>query len=84
LNTCIHVCRDGNGDPIPDSPRRIPLLEDGDGEETSPRGYKRGKFISRRVNGNGDGEAFPIPVPRGDPLNLHVTMFFVLVNNKNK
>jgi hypothetical protein len=25
------VIRDGNGDPIPDSPRGIPLLGDGDG-----------------------------------------------------
>jgi hypothetical protein len=45
-----------------------------------PRGYKREKFIPRWVN----GEAFPIPVPRGDPLYLHATMFFVSVNNKNK
>jgi hypothetical protein len=67
----------GNGDPIPDSPWGIPPLGDGDGEETSPQGYKRGKFIPRRVNGDGDGEAFPIPVPHGDPLNLHVTIFFV-------
>jgi hypothetical protein len=28
----------GNGDPIPDSPRGIPPLGDGDGEETSPAG----------------------------------------------
>jgi hypothetical protein len=28
--------RDGNGDPIPDSPRGILPLGDGDGEETSP------------------------------------------------
>jgi hypothetical protein len=61
--------RDGNGDPIPDSPRGIPLLGDGDGEISSPTGCKRGKFLPRRVNGDGDGEAFPIPVPRGDPLN---------------
>jgi hypothetical protein len=30
--------RDGNGDPIPDSPRGIHPLGDGDGEETSPTG----------------------------------------------
>jgi hypothetical protein len=30
--------RDGNGDPIPDSPRGIPLLGDGDGEISSPTG----------------------------------------------
>jgi hypothetical protein len=31
-------CRDDNGDPIPDSPRGIHPLGDGDGEETSPTG----------------------------------------------
>jgi hypothetical protein len=56
----------------------------GMGKKLPLRGYKRGKFIPRWVNGDGDGEAFPIPVLRGDPLNLHVTMFFVLVNDKNK
>jgi hypothetical protein len=30
--------RDGNGDPIPDSPWGIPLLGDGDGEISSPTG----------------------------------------------
>jgi hypothetical protein len=30
--------RDGNGDPIPDSPRGIPPLGDEDEEETSPAG----------------------------------------------
>jgi hypothetical protein len=30
--------RDGNGDPILDSPRGIPLLGDGDGEISSPTG----------------------------------------------
>jgi hypothetical protein len=30
--------RDGNGDPIPDSPRGIPLLGDGDGKVSSPTG----------------------------------------------
>jgi hypothetical protein len=51
----------------------IPLLGDEDGEVSSPLGCKRGKILPRRVNG--DGEAFPIPVPHRDPLNLHVTMF---------
>jgi hypothetical protein len=32
----LHRVRDGNGDPIPDSPRGIPLL--GDGEVSSPTG----------------------------------------------
>jgi hypothetical protein len=31
--TLFIICRDGNGDPIPDSPRGIPLL--GDGYETN-------------------------------------------------
>jgi hypothetical protein len=56
----------------------------GMGKKLPPQGYKREKFIPRRVNGDGDKEAFSIPVPRGDPLNLYVTMFFVLVNDKNK
>jgi hypothetical protein len=30
--------RDGNGDPIPDSPRGIPLLGDGDGIKLTPAG----------------------------------------------
>jgi hypothetical protein len=30
--------RDGNGNPISDSPRGIPLLGDGDGEISSPTG----------------------------------------------
>jgi hypothetical protein len=32
------VTRDGNGDPIPDSPRGIPLLGDGDEKVSSPTG----------------------------------------------
>ena len=31
-------CKDGNGDPIPDSPRGIPLLGDGDGNKFVPTG----------------------------------------------
>jgi hypothetical protein len=62
--------RDDNGDPIPDSPQGIHLL--GDVEVSFSTGCKRGKILSRRVNGDGDGEA---PFPSGDPLNLHVTTF---------
>jgi hypothetical protein len=32
------------------------------------------KNSPRQVNVDGDGKAFPIPIPRGDPLNLHVMM----------
>jgi hypothetical protein len=32
------LARDGNGDPIPDSPRGIPLLGDSDGEIPSSTG----------------------------------------------
>jgi hypothetical protein len=39
-----------------------------------PYGNVNGKKIIR-VNGDGDWEAFLIPVPRGDPLNLHRMMF---------
>jgi hypothetical protein len=33
-----HTPRDGNGDPIPNSPRGIPLLGDGDEGVSSPTG----------------------------------------------
>jgi hypothetical protein len=33
-----HMARDGNGDPIPDSPRGIPPLGDGDGSILMPAG----------------------------------------------
>ena len=33
----VHA-KDGNGDPIPDSPRGIPLLGDGDGVKYAPTG----------------------------------------------
>jgi hypothetical protein len=56
----------------------------GDGEETSPRGYKRGKFIPQWVNVDGDGEAFPNPVPRGTRSTCTWLCFRVLVNDKNK
>jgi len=32
------IPKDGNGDPIPDSPRGIPLLGDGDGVKYAPTG----------------------------------------------
>jgi len=32
------AAKDGNGDPIPDSPRGIPLLGDGDGVKYAPTG----------------------------------------------
>jgi hypothetical protein len=32
------ISRDGNGDPIPDYPRGIPLLGDGDGTKIIPMG----------------------------------------------
>ena len=57
-----------------------------------PRGVSRGKFLPRRVGGDGDGEAFPVLVPRGDTrlgcylLNLaiyftiHLKIFFHVFN----
>jgi hypothetical protein len=36
-----------------------------------------GENLSRRVNGDGTG-SIPHPVPRGDPLNLHVIMFLCI------
>jgi hypothetical protein len=35
--------RDGNGAPIPESPRGIPPLGDGDGEGSPPRGDVNGE-----------------------------------------
>jgi hypothetical protein len=46
------------------------------GGRFSPRGDVNGeKILPRWVNGDGDGETFPIPVPRGDPLNLYMMIF---------
>jgi hypothetical protein len=58
----------------------------GMGKFLPSRGFKRGKILPQRVNGDADEdeEAFSIPVPRGDPQNLHVMMFYVIVNDKNK
>lgn len=41
--------RDVNGDLIPDSPWRIPLLGDWDMGNLSPRGLKREKFSPNRI-----------------------------------
>jgi hypothetical protein len=38
------MSKDGNGDPIPDSSRGIPLLEDGDGTNFFPTGNHTGKM----------------------------------------
>jgi hypothetical protein len=38
--------RDGNGDAIPDSPRGIHLLGDGDGSNFIPTGMKVGRIWS--------------------------------------
>jgi hypothetical protein len=37
---CIASAKDGNGAPIPDPPRGISLLGDGDGAEFIPTGIK--------------------------------------------
>jgi hypothetical protein len=44
------------------------------------------EIVLRWVNGQGDKdeEAFPITIPRGDPLTLHVLILRVIVNDKNK
>jgi hypothetical protein len=38
------------------------------------------------INGDedGDGEVFSIPVPCEDSLNLHMIIFCIIVNDKNK
>jgi hypothetical protein len=40
----LFLLRDGNGDPIPDSPRGIHPLGDGDGMNIIPAGTQIGKF----------------------------------------
>jgi hypothetical protein len=44
------------------------------------------EIVLRWVNGHGDrdAKAFCITIPRVDPLTLHVSIFHVIVNNKNK
>jgi hypothetical protein len=62
-----YVCaRDGNGDPIPDSPQGIPLLGDGDGMNFIPTGMKTGKNCpSSGLAGAGTIHRSPCPVPPG-------------------
>jgi hypothetical protein len=44
------------------------------------------EIVLRWVNdhGNRDVESFRITIPRVDSLTLHVSIFRVIVNNKNK
>jgi hypothetical protein len=67
--------RDGNKVLIPNFSQEIYLLGNGDVEVSSTRWYKWEKNLLSRVNkdGDGDGEAFLILIPREDSLNLYVT-----------
>jgi hypothetical protein len=73
VNMCLP--RDGNGEPILDSPREFLYYGTGMWKFFPPWGCKQGKILSRRANGDEDGEAFPHSVLCGDLLNLHMTIF---------
>jgi hypothetical protein len=81
-----YVCaRDGNGDPIPDSPQGIPLLGDGDGMNFIPTGMKTGKNCpSSGLAGAGTIHRSPSPFPATPPLeNYNVLAFqFGLIRNR--
>jgi len=60
--------KDGNGDPIPDSPRGIPLLGDGDGKILIPTGKKTGRNQSPSgLAGTGMVVCAPYPIPASPP-----------------
>jgi hypothetical protein len=66
------MARDGNGDPIPDSPRGIHLLGDGDGTNLIPMGNQTGEIASPSgMAGTGMYGCPPSPFPR-NPLALQV------------
>jgi len=63
------ACKDGNGDPIPDSPWGIPLLGDGDGEILFPVGKKMGGNLSPLgLVGTGMVLHPPYPIPHPHPV----------------
>jgi hypothetical protein len=62
-----------------DFPQRISPLGDGDGEGSPPRGYKREKFLPRRVNEDMDDKAFSILVLCGDLINLRIMIFSCII-----
>jgi len=61
----------GNGDPIPDSPRGIPLLGDRDGENFIPAGMKTGKiYPPSGLEGTGMFHRAPSLIPAGPDYKL--------------
>lgn len=54
----------GNGDPIPDSPQKNPLLGVGYRGNLVPMGIETEKMSPRRVRKDGAGEPSPVPVSR--------------------
>ena len=65
--------KDGNGAPIPDSPRGIPLLGDGDGANFSPTGIQMvGKQSPSGLAGTGMGIHPPNPIPANPPRLEHI------------
>ena len=60
--------KDGNGDPIPDSPQGILLLGDGDGKILIPTGKKTGRNQSPSgLAGTGMGDQSPYPISASPP-----------------
>jgi hypothetical protein len=62
------LTKDVNGDPIPDSPRGIPLLGDGDGAKVPPTGIDLGENASPSgIAGPGMVSSSPSPFPANPP-----------------
>ena len=60
--------KDGNGDPIPDSPRGILPLGDGDGGKLIPMGkYLVGRLSPSGMAGTGMVAWSPTPIPANPP-----------------
>ena len=60
--------QDGNGDPIPDSPRGILPLGDGDGARLIPTGMNLvGKLSPSGIAGTGMVRCAPTPIPADPP-----------------
>jgi hypothetical protein len=64
-STCgVAIIKDGNGDPIPESPQGILSLEDEDGDELIPTGMKMvGKLSPSGMVGTGMVPWSPTPIP---------------------
>jgi len=72
LALLLHMHKDGNGDPIPDSPRGILPLGDGDGGELIPTGMELVELLSPSgMAGTGMVPWSPTPIPASRPVKQH-------------